>query len=104
MLSIQNAQKNRRSSERNFKNRPEKPPEKPSKLLQKYRNGLKLDKIFLSHYQGVEVLEQKKDFKIFGQNRKRQYFCNPKRRGKQGERMRGSRREGIRSLKVNEPR
>ena len=34
-------------------------------------------------------MEQKKDFKIFGQNRKRQYFCNPKRRGKQGERREG---------------
>ena len=65
---------------------------KAFKTAQKYRNWLKLDKIFLSHYQVVEVLEQKKDFKIFGQNWKRQYFCNPKRRGKQGARMRGSRR------------
>ena len=44
------------------------PPEKPSKLPQKSRKQVKLNKIFLSHYQGVEVLEQKKDFKIFGQN------------------------------------
>ena len=64
---------------------------KAFKTAQKYRNWLKLDKIFLSHYQVVEVLEQKKDFKIFGQNRKRQYFCNPKRRGKQGERRREER-------------
>ena len=49
-------------------------------------------------------MEQKKDFKIFGQNRKRQYFCNPKRRGKQGERREGQSERGIRSLKVNEPR
>ena len=33
MLSIQNAQKNRRSSERNFKNRPKNLLEKPSKPL-----------------------------------------------------------------------
>ena len=65
---------------------------KAFKTAQKSLKQVKLNKIFLSHYQGVEVLEQKKDFKIFGQNRKRQYFCNPKRRGKQGERMRGSRR------------
>ena len=80
MISILNAQE---------------PPEKAFKTAQKSQKQVKLNKIFLSHYQGVEVLEQKKDFKIFGQNRKRQYFCNPKRRGKQGERMRGSRREGI---------
>ena len=80
MISILNAQK---------------PPEKALQTAQKSLKQVKLNKIFLSHYQGVEVLEQKKDFKIFGQNRKRQYFCNPKRRGKQGARMRGSRRGGL---------
>ena len=55
---------------------------KALQTAQKSQKQVKLNKIFLSHYQRVEVLEQKKDFKIFGQNRKRQYFCNPKRRGK----------------------
>ena len=67
MLSIQKAQKSRRSSERNSKNRPKnrlKSPQNRSKVSKQ----VKLNKIFLSHYQGVEVLDQKKDFKIFGQN------------------------------------
>ena len=68
---------------------------KAFKTAQKSRKQVKLDKIFLSHYQGVEVLEQKKDFKIFGQNWKRQYFCNPKRRGKRGERREGKSERGL---------
>ena len=53
MISILNAQE---------------PPEKALQTAQKSLKQVKLDKIFLSHYQGVEVLELKKDFKIFGQN------------------------------------
>ena len=103
MLSIPKRTKNREALNETSKTDP-KNRLKSLQTAQKSQKQVKLNKIFLSHYQGVEVLEQKKDFKIFGQNRKRQYFCNPKRRGKGLREERGSRREGIRSLKVNEPR
>ena len=89
MFSIPKAQKTAEALNETSKTDP-KTAWKAFKTAQKSLKQVKLNKIFLSHYQGVEVLEQKKDFKIFGQNWKRQYFCNPKRRGKQGERMRGT--------------
>ena len=88
MLSIPKAQKTAEALNETAKTDP-KTAWKAFKTAQKSLKQVKLNKIFLSHYQGVEVLEQKKDFKIFGQNRKGQYFCNPKRRGKQGERREG---------------
>ena len=81
MLSIPNAQKTAEALNETSKT-DHRTAWKALKTAQKSQKQVKLNKIFLSHYQGVEVLDQKKDFKIFGQNRKRQYFCNPKRRGK----------------------
>ena len=88
MLSIQKSTKTAEDLNETAKT-DQKTTWKALKTAQKSQKQVKLDKIFLSHYQVVEVSDQKKDFKIFGQNRKRQYFCNPKRRGKGSERREG---------------